>query len=101
MALVQRSAVAPVRAARRFSLTRRERRNLMLGLLFISPWLFGFVALMIYPIVYSFGLSFTRYSGFGDPQPIGLSNYTRMLSDPLFLRSAYNTLYYTALAVPI
>jgi multiple sugar transport system permease protein len=101
MALVQRSAVAPVRAARRFSLTRRERRNLILGLLFISPWLFGFVALMIYPIIYSFGLSFTRYSGFGDPQPIGISNYTRMLSDPLFLKSAFNTLYYTALAVPI
>ena len=89
------------RRRRRFNLSREERRNLGLGLLFISPWLFGFVTLLIYPIVYSFSLSFTRYSGFGEPQWIGIDNYTRMISDPLFWKSTFNTLYYTALAVPI
>lgn len=82
-------------------MTRVERRNLMWGLLFISPWLFGFLALMVYPIIYSFGLSFTRYSGFGEPQGVGLANYTRLVGDPLFWESSFNTLYYTALAVPI
>jgi multiple sugar transport system permease protein len=89
------------RIGRRFAFSREERRNLRVGLLFISPWLFGFLALMVYPIVYSFSLSFTRYSGFGEPTWIGFDNYTRMVGDPLFWKSTLNTLYYTALAVPI
>jgi multiple sugar transport system permease protein len=78
-----------------------ERRNLRWGLLFISPWLFGFITLSIFPIVYTFYLSLTRYSGIRDPVFIGVQNYQRMAADPLFLKSAYNTLYYTLLAVPI
>lgn len=93
--------LSAARRVGRFSLTRGERRNLLVGLLFISPWIFGFLTLMVYPIVYSFSLSFTRYSGFGEPQWIGFDNYTRLVGDPLFWKSAINTLYYTALAVPI
>jgi len=78
-----------------------ERRNLRTGLLFISPWLFGFVALGVFPILYTFALSLTRYSGLGDPTFIGGANYERMVGDPLFWKAAYNTLYYTLLAVPI
>ena len=42
-----------------------ERRNLSWGLLFISPWLFGFIFLGVFPILYTFYLSLTRYSGSG------------------------------------
>ncbi len=86
---------------RRFGLDRTDRRNLKLGLLFISPWIFGFVAFLLYPMLYALRLSFTRYSGFGEPRWIGLGNYERMLSDDIFWKSLYNTLYYTAVAVPI
>jgi multiple sugar transport system permease protein len=78
-----------------------ERRNLRWGLFFISPWLFGFITLSIFPILYTFYLSLTRYSGIRDPIFIGVQNYQRMAADPLFLKSAYNTLYYTLLAVPV
>jgi multiple sugar transport system permease protein len=78
-----------------------ERRNLRWGLLFISPWLFGFIALGVFPILYTFFLSLTRYSGLRDPILIGGANYERMVGDPLFWKAAYNTLYYTLLAVPI
>jgi multiple sugar transport system permease protein len=83
------------------SLTKTDRRGLALGLLFISPWIAGFLAFLVYPIVYSFRLSFTRYSDFGKPVSIGIANYTRILTDQLFWQALYNTLYYTALAVPI
>lgn len=76
-------------------------RNVRNGLLFVSPWIFGFIAFQVYPIFYSLWLSFTRYSGFGPPTPIGLDNFRRLFGDPLFRKAAYNTLYYTALAVPI
>ncbi len=85
----------------RFRLGAIERRSLRWGLLFISPWLIGFVFLTIYPILYTLYLSFTRYSGFGTPTVIGTGNYTRLVADPLFWKSAYNTLYYTLLAVPV
>lgn len=82
-------------------MTRKERRNLLLGLLFISPWIVGFLAFLVYPIWYTLELSFTRYGGFGDPEWIGLGNFRRMLNDSLFWTSVWNTFYYTALAVPI
>lgn len=78
-----------------------ERTNLRWGLLFISPWLFGFLALGVFPIIYTFYLSLTRYSGFRDPIFIGTANYEHMVVDPQFWKAAYNTLYYTLLAVPI
>jgi multiple sugar transport system permease protein len=86
---------------RRFGLGTLERRNLRWGLLFISPWLFGFLALSVFPIVYTFFLSLTRYSGIKPPVLIGLANYARLTGDALFWKSAYNTLFYTALAVPV
>ncbi|HLU36126.1 MAG TPA: sugar ABC transporter permease, partial [Thermomicrobiales bacterium] len=94
------SSPPPVKR-RRFSLTRVERKNLLLGLLFISPWIIGFVVFLAYPIYYTLQLSFTQYGGFGDPVWIGLDNYSRMFDDNVFRKSLYNTLYYTAFAVPI
>ncbi|CAN5762235.1 sugar ABC transporter permease [soil metagenome] len=85
----------------RFSLSRMERKNLGLGLLFISPWIIGFLAFLAYPIWYTVELSFTRYGGFGVPEQIGLDNYRRMFDDGLFWTSVWNTVYYTSLAVPI
>ena len=85
----------------RLSLTRKERQNLRVGLLFISPWIVGFLVFLVYPIFYTLRISFTQYTGFGEPKWIGLDNYRNMLNDDLFWKSLYNTLYYTALAVPI
>lgn len=92
----------PVRAWDRLRMTRRERRNLALGLLFISPWFIGFLAFLLYPILYTIRIGFTRYTGFGTPQWTGWANYDRMFNrDKLFLTALYNTLYYTGLAVPV
>jgi multiple sugar transport system permease protein len=85
----------------RAGLSRKGRRNLRTGLLFISPWIVGFLVFLVYPILYTLRISFTQYSGFGEPKWIGLDNYRNLLHDDLFWTSLYNTLYYTALAVPI
>jgi multiple sugar transport system permease protein len=98
------SATAPpirTGAFGRLRFTRRERHNLVVGLLFISPWIFGFLAFLVYPILYTLRISFTQYTGFGEPVWIGLGNYRDLLQDQLFWTSLYNTLYYTALAVPL
>jgi len=79
-----------------------QRRNLLLGLLFISPWLIGFLAFTIYPLLASFYYSFTRYNLLSDPVWLGLRNYVDIFfEDPHFKRVMYNTLYYVGLSVPL
>jgi len=79
----------------------KDSRSLLLGLLFISPWIVGFFLFLIYPVLSNFHLGMTEYSGFGEPQWIGLRNYQELLGDSLFWTSIYNTLYYVVLAVPL
>jgi multiple sugar transport system permease protein len=78
-----------------------DLRNLLLGLLFISPWIVGFSLFLIYPLLSNFYLGMTQYSGFGEPEWIGWQNYEELARDPLFWSSLYNTFYYVVLAVPL
>jgi multiple sugar transport system permease protein len=80
---------------------RQDQRRLLTGLLFISPWLVGFLVFLVYPLLANFQMGMTDYSGFGDATWIGLKNYQELLADPLFWESIYNTLFYTVLAVPL
>src|ERR1700726_1104856 len=79
----------------------RDLRNLLLGLLFISPWIVGFFLFLVYPVLSNFHLGMTQYSGFGEPEWIGFRNYQELVRDPLFWTSLYNTFYYVILAVPL
>ncbi len=83
------------------SLTRRERKNLLNGLLFISPWIVGFLAFRVYPFFASLYYSFTFYPILDRPKWVGLSNYIDLFSDSRFLTSLYNTTYYALGAVPL
>src|SRR5262245_19036301 len=83
-------------------MSRRDRRRLIEGLLFVSPWLFGFLTLTVYPLIFSFYISLTRYDLIRAPEFAGLANYTELLfEDPLFWTVMYNTLFYVLLSVPL
>ncbi len=95
------TAPNPARAKAR-DMTKAERRNQVLGLLFISPWLIGFIGLAIIPLFMSLYYSFTRYDLIRPPEFIGLGNYTRLFTnDPDFWIVIGNTFYYVLLGVPI
>ena len=83
------------------TLSRRDLRSLIAGLLFVSPWLVGFLVFLVYPLLANFQMGMTDYSGFGNATWIGLKNYQDLLADPLFWESLYNTLFYTVFAVPL
>ncbi len=100
-ASAQVGQLAPARTYRRYWPTSQERKRTAMAMLFISPWIIGFLGFMVYPFYYLIRISFTSYSGFGDPVGIGLDNYRRMLDDAVFWTSVQNTIYYMALAVPI
>lgn len=82
-------------------MTRSDKRNLRLGLLFISPWIIGILVFVIYPVTYSIALSFTRYSGMEAPTWVGLQNYVTAVTDPLVAKATSNTLFFAMIAVPL
>ncbi|MBI1851524.1 MAG: extracellular solute-binding protein [Planctomycetes bacterium] len=94
-------AFGPMRLGRS-QLERREERT---GLLFIAPWLVGFLVFALGPILASLLLSFSSWDAIGpvgDARIAGFDNYARMLEhDPLFWKSLRVTLLYTAASVPL
>jgi multiple sugar transport system permease protein len=83
-------------------LTANERRRVFTGLLFVSPWLIGFLAWTIYPLISSLYYSFTRYDVLRPPVFIGLKNYVELFtSDPHFRVVIPNTFYYVGLGTPL
>lgn len=79
-----------------------KRRSLFLGLLFISPWLIGFLLFTLYPLASSFYYSLTRYGLLNPPNFVGLRNYVQIFTeDPHFGTVAYNTAYYVGLGAPL
>jgi multiple sugar transport system permease protein len=71
------------------------------GLLFISPWLVGFVVFMLAPVLMSLYYSLSDYSVLEPPLWAGAENYTRLLHDPVFWKVLRNTAVYTLVVVPL
>ncbi len=69
-------------APRKMSLARRE---MLIGLAFLSPWFIGLVVFTALPIIASLVLSFTDFNLLhpADFKFIGLDNYTRMWNELL------------------
>jgi multiple sugar transport system permease protein len=82
-------------------MTQKERRDLMTGLLFISPWLIGFVALCLYPAVASLYYSMCDYSTLTPAVFTGGANYRDLLTDALFWKALYNTAYFAFFSIPL
>jgi multiple sugar transport system permease protein len=79
----------------------QAQRDLLKGILFISPWLIGFLVFMLIPFVLSFYYSFTDYDIVSKPHWIGFENYNQLFHDAIFWKSLYNTLYFTFFSVPL
>ena len=84
------------------SYTSGEWRNLRLGLLFVMPWLLGFLLFTVYPLLSSLYYSLTRYDLLRAPVFLGFENYTTLFTtDPHFWKVIYNTFYYVGFSVPL
>ncbi|MGH7862381.1 MAG: carbohydrate ABC transporter permease, partial [Candidatus Dormibacteraceae bacterium] len=82
--------------------SKRTRRQLVTGLLFISQWTLGFLTLVLYPSVASAYYSLTQYNVLGSPRWVGLANYHRLfVADPNFPLSLGNTFYLAFIGVPL
>ncbi|MCC6805114.1 MAG: sugar ABC transporter permease [Anaerolineae bacterium] len=88
------AAAAPARRSKpagRSHLWRRIRRNWW-GYVFISPWVVLYLIFGLYPLLLSFFLTYFNYSFVnpGDQAFVGLGNWIRGVSDPLFWKGISN-----------
>jgi multiple sugar transport system permease protein len=60
-----------------------RRRETIIGLIFLSPWLLGFVLLKLLPILYTLGYSFTNFNLLNSHKAtfVGLENYIHFMTD--------------------
>lgn len=80
---------------------RTEMKDNLTGYLFMLPWLLGFFAFTIIPMIASFYFSLTDYDMFTAPKFTGLSNYIGMFSDKNMHASLSVTFRFVLLTVPI
>lgn len=77
-----------------------EKKLKIKGWIFIIPALILLSVFLIYPIIYSFYLSFTSTKGIVQNFE-GIKNYMRLVKDPMFLLALKNTIKILVIQVPI
>ena len=79
----------------------KRRNHTAAGILFALPWIIGFLAFSLYPIIMSVYYSLTDFNMFQTPKFVGLENYSALFQDEKFYKSLGNTLYMTVLGTPL
>jgi ABC-type sugar transport system permease subunit len=69
--------------------------------LFIIPALVYFLVFTFYPIFFTIYISFTKWNLMSNPIFIGIENYIKIFSDPIFLTSLRNSLILAFILQPI
>ena len=75
-------------------------RETRAALLFISPWIIGFLVFTAYPVLYTGYLSFTDYDVINDPAFVGFDNFKELLEDDKVSLALRNTFIFAAMSVP-
>lgn len=85
-------------------MTSKPERSII-GIAFASPWIVGFLILILFPFAASFVLSLCRWDMINSPQWVGGENYSRLIGELKtntgFATAIYNTAYYSMLSVPL
>ena len=82
-------------------MTFRDRRKTAQGLLFVAPWVLGFLVLNLYPFCASVWFSLCDYSALAQPVYLGAQNFRDLIHDPVFWKALRNTLVFAAVSIPL
>jgi multiple sugar transport system permease protein len=69
--------------------------------IYLMPVLSILLFFQVMPIVYSLAVSFYSWDLIGSPEWVGFGNFTRLMNDPMFYKSLYNTFWYAIISVPL
>lgn len=83
-------------------MTSRQKNEFLWGWAFILPTMIGLIVLNIYPIIKTIYESFFKTGDFGRGNIfVGVSNYQKVLIDPVVWQSLLNTFKYAIVEVPL
>ncbi len=80
---------------------KKMKAEYIAAFLFLLPNLLGLLIFTVWPLFYSFGLSFMDWGILNNPRFIGLQNYKELSGDSSFWICLRNTLYYSIVKVPL
>jgi multiple sugar transport system permease protein len=78
-----------------------KNREILIAMVFIAPWVVGFLIFTLTPIISSLYYSLCDYNVVDPAKFVGLSNYAGLLRDDVFLKALSNTFYMVVVGVPI
>ena len=81
--------------------SRFLRGESLTGYAFVAPNMVLLIVFVLLPLVWAVVISFQQTNGFGDGRFIGLDNYSRLATDPVFWRATVNTLLFTVIVTPL
>jgi len=82
--------------------SRQRREDVLTAYLCLLPWIVGFLAWTLGPMLFSFGLSFFRADMLTGSRFLALGNYKELFTeDPLFWKSLRVTATYAFVSVPL
>ena len=70
----------------------KRKRKISWPIIFILPFFITYFIFNLFPILFSFYISLTKWKGFGPMEFIGFRNYASLLKDTAFYRSLLNSI---------
>ncbi|HSL28689.1 MAG TPA: sugar ABC transporter permease [Anaerolineales bacterium] len=78
----------------------KRRTTLIMGYLFLTPYLLVTLTFTVGVVLFALYISFNRYDIFTPPEWVGLANYSRAFQERDFLQGLHNVLWYSLIVVP-
>ncbi len=96
------AAMKPLATQTHRKTSRIAARERNWGLIFLAPWILGFLLFFLGPMVASLVFSFTNYQLLSDDTKfVGLDNWIRLFKDPLVAQSFVVTGRFLLISVPL
>src|SRR5687768_11766702 len=95
--------MTPIPFGQRWRMTPLARREARQGLLFLSPWIFGFVVFTAFPMIATLAFSLSNISLAQEVplQFVGLQNYERLIGDRQAQHALSVTLRFGVIWLPV
>ncbi len=76
-------------------------KEAVVGYLFLTPNIFGFVIFTVFPVIGSLLISFSDWNLINRPSGVGFANYRQLFHDSVYWHTMSNTVYYSFFSVLI
>ncbi len=80
---------------------KSARKSYLKHYLMLLPFFILFIVFILWPMVFGFGISFTKWNGVHPPEFVGIENYIDVVKSRYFSKAMINLIKYVITTVPI